>query len=196
MSKRFGDLEKQALAILANGGNPALSQDEALAKYWAWKVNPSAASHNLPSTSERPNGRQTTPVYIKPFSVGLAATIFAKVTISKRSDTAAGAAIKTECGLATLGENDIGLALKGFVPARVYWRSGRAATSSDRISRITNQPYKSYYAAADEGFSVPYGAKGSDSIAKRQTDIKVPIKALANVGVDALITFSPEKYRG
>ncbi len=196
MAKRFGDLEKRALAILANGGNPATSQDEALRNYWAWKINPSAASHNLPSTSERPKGRQTTPVYIKPFSVGLSATIFAKVTISKRSDTAAGAALKTECGIVPLGENDTGLALKGFVPARVYWRTGRAESSTDRISRITNQPYKSYYAAVDEGFSAPYGAKGADSIAKRRTDIKVPVKALAGVGPDALITFSPEKYRG
>lgn len=196
MAKRFGDLEKRALAILANGGNPATSQDEALRNYWAWKINPSAPSHNLPSTSERPQGRQTTPVYIKPFSVGLAANIFVKVTVSKRSDTAAGDAVKTACGLVTLGDSDTGLPLKGFVPARVYWRSGRAATSTDRTSRITNQPYKSYYTATDEGFSVPYGAKGTDSIAKRQTDIKVPVKALTDVGPDALITFSPEKYRG
>ena len=33
MAKRFGDLEKQAIAVLANGGNPALSQDKRLANY-------------------------------------------------------------------------------------------------------------------------------------------------------------------
>ncbi len=33
MGKRFGDLEKQAIAILANGGNPTTSQDEALRNY-------------------------------------------------------------------------------------------------------------------------------------------------------------------
>ncbi|MGL4618342.1 MAG: hypothetical protein ACRCZS_04695 [Chroococcidiopsis sp.] len=191
MGKRFGDLEKRALAILANGGNPATSQDEALRNYWTWKINPSANSHNLPAASERSNGRQTSPVYIKPFSVVLAANIFAKVTISQRSNTAANATIKAACELATLSGTDVGLPLKGFVPARVYWRTGRADSSTDRISRITNQPYKSYYAAGDEGFSVPFGEKGTDSIAKRRADITTAINI-----PNALITFSPEKYRG
>jgi len=191
MAKRFGDLEKRALAILANGGNPATSQDEALRNFWQWKINPSANSHNLPAASERPNGRQTSPVYIKPFSVALAGTIYAKVTISQRSNTAATQPIKDACGLTVITTNDVGLGLKGFTPARVYWRTGRADSSSDRTSRITNQPYKSYYAAGDEGFSVPFGLRSTDNLAKRQNDIKAAIN-LPN----ALITFSPEKYRG
>lgn len=199
MAKRFGDLEKQALAILANGGNPATSQNTALANYWQWRVNPSDPAHNLPAASERPNGRQTMPVYLKPFGVNLAATIFAKVTISERSDTAAGTTVKTACEILSdplTPATNIGLALKGFKPARVYWRTGRADSSSDRISRITKETYKSFYGTNDEGFSVPFGAKGSDSLAIRQNDIKVAVKALAGVGSKGLITFSPEKYRG
>ena len=191
MGKRFGDLEKQAIAILANGGNPATSQDEALRNYWQWKINPSSAAHRLPAASKRITGRTTSPVYLKPFGVDLAATIFAKVTISARSNTAATAGIKGACAVTTtMGPTETGLALKGFVPARVYWRTGAATTSADRISRITNQPYKSLYTGTDEGFSVPFGQSGADSLAKRQKDIEAAIN-LPN----ALITFSPEKYR-
>ncbi len=192
MAKRFGDLEKQALAILASGGNPATSQDTALANYWQWRVNPSANSHNLPAASERPRGRETSKIYLKPFALDLPANILATVTISERSNVAAGATIKEACGLEELVVGTTtGLAIKKFVPARVYWRTNRAEESSPRTSRITNRPYKSYYAAANEGFSVPFGRKSTDSLLKRQNDIKAAI-ALPK----ALITFSPEKYRG
>ncbi|MBW4665375.1 MAG: hypothetical protein KME01_14440 [Chroococcus sp. CMT-3BRIN-NPC107] len=199
MAKRFGDLEKQALALLAAGSNPANSPDTALANYWQWKINPSASSHNLPADSERPRGRETSNVYLKPFSVTLAATIFAKVTISERSNTAAGAPVKAACEILAdplTPVTNIGLALKGFVPARVYWRTGRAEESTERISRITKRTYKSYYGASDDGFSVPFGAKGADSLATRQSEITTVVKALAGVGPKGLITFSPEKYRG
>lgn len=192
MGKRFGDLEKQAIAILANGGNPATSQDEALRNYWAWKINPSSSAHRLPAASKRTTGRKTRNIFIKPFGVDLPAAIFAQVTISERSNTAASAGVKGACAVtATMGPTDTGMPIKGFVPARVYWRTGEAATSSDRISRITNQPYKSFYAGTDEGYSVPFGQSGSDSLAKRQKDIETAL-ALPN----ALVTFSPEKYRG
>ncbi|WP_009632445.1 hypothetical protein [Synechocystis sp. PCC 7509] len=196
MGKRFGDLEKQALAILAGGGDPATSLDEGLKKFWAWKINPSAASHNLPAVSERPNGRETLEIHLKPFAATLPANVFATVTLSKRSDTAGGNAIKTACGLTvpTVG-TDIGLKLKNFTPARVYWRVGRAASSSDRISRITGRSYKSYYAAADEGFSMPFGKKGTDDLESRQVEIETAVEELAGVGANGLITFSPEKYR-
>lgn len=192
MAKRFGDLEKQAIAILANGGNPALSQDKRLANYWAWKTNPSSEAHNLPSGSERPKGRKTNPVYLKPFALTLPANILAKVTISQRSDTAVGSPVKTACGLEALNVGtDTALALKGFTPARVYYRTGAATDSDNRISRITKEPYKSLYAAGDEGFSVPFGRKSTASLAERQAEIK---KALP--GNPQLVTFSPEKYRG
>lgn len=192
MGKRFGDLEKRALAILANGGNPATSQDEALRNYWAWKINPSANSHNLPTASERPNGRKTVAAYLEPFAVDLPTDLLAKVSISTRSNTAANAAqVKTASEVITaLTGATVALALKGFTPARVYWRTGEATSSSPRTSRITNQPYKSYYAATDEGFSIPFGRKSTDPLSKRQKDIKAALPAGTRV------TFSPEKYRG
>lgn len=192
MGKRFGDLEKQAIAILANGGNPATSQDDALRNYWAWKINPSSSAHRLPPASKRTTGRKTREIFIKPFGVDLPAAIFARVTISERSNTVATPSIKGACAVTmTIGPTDTGMPIKGFVPARVYWRTGEAVTSGDRISRITNQPYKSFYAAGDEGYSVPFGQSGSDSLAKRQKDIETALN-LPN----ALVTFSPEKYRG
>lgn len=193
MAKRFGDLEKRALAILANGGNPANSQDTALRNYWNWKINPSSAAHNLPAGSERPNGRKKNPVYLEPFAIDLPAGIIAKVTISQRSDTVANAAIKSACGLALLG-SATGLGLKGYTPARVYWRTGEATTSAPRTSRITNQPYKSFYTGTDEGYSVPFGRSGTQTLAQRQAAIKTAI-APAGSPIN-LITFSPEKYRG
>ncbi len=192
MARRFSDLEKRALALLAGGVDPTTSQDEAVRNFWQWKINPSAASHNLPAASERPNGRKTDPVYLKPFALTLPANIVAEVSLSKRSNTAAGDGIKTACGLIALTVGtDTALKLKAFTPARVYWRTGEAATSATRTSRITNQPYKSYYTATDEGYSVPFGRKGTDSLSARQDEIKAAIPA----GI-SLITFSPEKYRG
>ncbi len=193
MGKRFGDLEKQAIAILANGGNPATSSDKALANYWQWKINPSSTAHKLPPTSERPNGRKKLPVFLEPFAIDLPAGIIAKVTISTRSNTAATPAIKSACGLTPEG-SATGLGLKGYTPARVYWRTGEAATSTPRISRITTVPYKSFYAATDEGFSVPFGRSGTQSLAQRQSAIRT---AIAPTGSAInLITFAPEKYRG
>ena len=192
MARRFSDLEKSALALLAGGVDPTTSQDEAVRNFWAWKINPSAASHRLPAASKRPNGRKTDPVYLKPFALTLPANILAQVSLSKRSNTAAGDGIKAACGLQALTVGtDTALKLKAFTPARVYWRTGEAATSDPRTSRITNQPYKSYYAAADEGFSVPFGRKSTDSLSARQAEIKAAIPAGTS-----LITFSPEKYRG
>lgn len=193
MARRFSDLEKRAIAILANGGNPATSQDEGLRNYWTWKINPSNTAHRLPATSKRTTGRKTEPVYLEPFAIDLPAGVIGKVTISRRSGTAATAAIRTACGLVAVGSASP-LGLKGYTPARVYWRTGAAETSGDRISRITNLPYKSYYTGADEGFSVPFGRSGTESLAQRQQTIK---NAIAPTGSPIqLLTFSPEKYRG
>ncbi len=192
MGKRFGDLEKQALALLAAGANPASSPDTALANFWKWKVNPSDPSHNLPTTSQRLSGRKTNPTYLLPFGVTLSSNVFAKVTISQRSFVAASATVLAACGLHTLvPASEIGLKLKSYTPARVYWRLGEATTSAPRISRITKRTYKSVYTATDEGYSVPFGRKSTDSLLQRQTEIKAAIGTSIN-----LITFSPEKYRG
>lgn len=190
MGKRFSDLEKRAIAILANGGNPATSNDEALKNYWQWKINPSSAAHRLPTASKRTSGRRLDTRHIKPFSIDLAADQFAKVQISRRTDTAAGT-VKTFLGHQTLSGAQKGVKLGNFSPAQVYWRTGAATDSATRTSRITNQPYKSYYAGADEGYSAPFGQVGSDTMAVRQQAIKNALGNTIN-----LISFSPEKYIG
>ena len=192
MAKRFGDLEKQAIAILANGGNPALSQDTRLANFWAWKTNPSSAAHNLSETSERKTGRKTDRVYLEPFGVDLPANFFAATTISKRSFTAATGAILTALGYKTLtAGTDNALPIKGFVPARVYWRTGEALTSAPRISRITKDTYSSFYAPGDEGFSAPFGRKSTDTLLVRQKALRAAIPVAIG-----LVSYSPEKLRG
>lgn len=195
MGKPYSDLEKRAIAILAGGGNPATSQDEAVKKYWTWKINPSAASHDLPAASTRTTNRKKDPKSILPFGIVLNAGLFATVQISKRSATAAEAAgILDDCQYKTLASTDQSLKLKSFRPAQVYWRTGEAATSAERTSRITGRKYKSYYTGTDEGFVAPFGRNtGTDTEAVRQKAIKT---ALAAGSVKPnLVAFLPEIYR-
>lgn len=191
MGKPYSDLEKRALAILANGGDPAKSQDTALAKYWAWKINPSSNAHNLPAESTRTAGRKKTEVALLPFGVTLGANVFAKAQITKRTDDN-NSSIQSECGYQTLSIEDQALRLRGYNPAYVYWRTGAATTSTQRTSRITGKPYKSYYAQTDQGYLAPFGRKAAgDTEGERQKAIKGALGTSIN-----LITFTPEKYRG
>lgn len=193
MGKPYSDLEKRALAILANGGNPAQSQDEALAKYWQWKINPSSSAHNLPAESTRPRLRKKDQVNLLPFGVDLTSGTLAKAQITKRTNGALPAGVKTACAYKTLGGTDQALRLRGYNPAYVYWRTGEAAEPSPRRSRITNKPYKSYYTAGDEGYLAPFGRNtATDSEADRQKAIKAAFGAT----LPNLLTFTPEKYRG
>ena len=191
MGKPYSDLEKRAIAILAGGGNPATSQDEAVRKYWQWKINPSSSAHDLPETSTRTTGRKKDEVLLLPFGVTLSTGLFAKAMISKRSNTALPSGVKTACAYKTLDTGNQALKLANFRPAQVYWRTGEGTTSAERISRITGRKYKSYYTAADEGFVAPFGRNNtSDVEGARQTVIKAAFSGIN------LITFTPEKYRG
>jgi hypothetical protein len=189
MGKRFGDLERRALAVLAGGGNPANSADEELKKYWQWRINPSDSSHNLPAASERPTGRKKTPVYLKPFGKDIPDTILFGASISQRSNTARTAQNLTNAvlGYEALGTKTDVSALR-FRPARVYYRTGDAANSIARTSRITGRVYKSYYSAGDEGYSAPFGKVGTATQGERQSAIKTAIGANIN-----LITFTSER---
>lgn len=191
MAKPYSDLEKRAIALLANGGNPAQSQDTAVARYWQWYTNPANANHKLPTASKRPNDRKKDAVYLRIFSKDLAVTTFAHVQITKRTNTAMPSGVKTACNYHTLGTNDEGIGLKGFKPAYVYWRTGEATTSADRTSRVTGRTYKSYYAAADQGYLAPFGKYGTDTEGDRQRAIKAAFGATP----PNLLTFTREKYR-
>lgn len=189
MGKRFGDLERRALAVLAGGGNPANSVDEELKKYWTWRINPSDSSHNLPAASERPTGRKKTPVYLTPFGKDVPDTILFAASISQRSNTARTSQDLTN---AVLGYEALGtktdVSSPGFRPARVYYRTGDAANSISRTSRITGRIYKTYYTAADQGYSAPFGKVGTNTQGERQSAIRTAIGADIN-----LITFSSER---
>jgi len=171
MPKHFGDLEKSAIAILANGGNPANSTDEAVAKYWQWKINPSSNSHKFVgdlAPSKRPNNRKLSTRYVQPFDAIVAATTYAAVGVSQRTLTATNGAIQTALGFKTLGETDRGIRIGKFKPARVYYRTGAASTSAERTSRITGRTYKSFYTGADEGYSAPFGVVSTGTEKARQ----------------------------
>lgn len=189
MGKPYSDLEKRAIAILANGGNPAQSSDQAVAKFWQWYTNPSNANHKLPTASKRTTDRKKDPVYIKPFGKDLLAASYAKVQISKRTNAALPAATKTACNYHTLGAAEEGYRLRGFNPAYVYWRTGEATTPTDRTSRITGRSYSSYFAAGDQGYTAPFGKTGTESESDRQRAIKATLTTFN------LVTFTPEKFR-
>ncbi len=194
MAKPFSDLEKRAIAILSNGGNPATSQDQELAKYWQWKLNPSLPSHDLPAASTRTVGRKLDDVAINPFGVDMAAGTFAKVTVSQRSAVFANPGTKTALQHTVITPTTTAYRLGRFTPARVYIRTGAAAASTERTSRITGRKYKTYYTGSDEGYSLPFGQNTEgDTVQERQTAITAAVKVqdpLIN-----LITFTPEKVR-
>jgi hypothetical protein len=191
MGKPFSDLEKQALRLLAGGGNPLTGNDEELKKYWKWRINPGDISHNLPTASTRTTGRQTNEIGITPFGLDLAATQYARVTISIRS-AAFYDSKKSELGHKTLNTTNIGIPLE-FTPAKIYARRGASATPSEKISRITGRKYKTKFTPSDEGFTAPFGLKtAGESIAVRQAVLATEIGALASVG---LVTFTPERFK-
>jgi hypothetical protein len=195
MGKPYSDLEKQALAVIRGGGNPATSADKGLANYWQWKLDPSDSSHNLPETSTRKTGRKLDYIAVKPFATLPIATQFAKVSISQRSFQGMPTSLKVPAGFKTLAEEPTALILGKFKPARVYFRKGAANTSSPRISRITKRSYKSSYTSSDEGYSVPFGkTTATDTVLATQADITAALSIPA-LGIN-LITFTPEVFKG
>ena len=194
MGKPYSDLEKRALAILANNGNPASSQDAEVANYWKWKINPSLDSHTLDEGSTRPRGRKLLDVAINPFGINMAANTFAKATISDRANDFLDADIKSALKFKTLAANDTVYRLGRFTPARVYFRLGAATATRTETSRITRRKYKTHYQKTDQGYTAPFGQSAeADTVFARQTQIKTAIKSKFESA--NLITFSPEKVR-
>jgi hypothetical protein len=195
MGKPYSDLEKRAIAVLAGGGDPAASQDQELASYWKWRINPTAPSHNLPTASERSTGRKLDDIAITPFGIEMGENMLAKVTISKRSDEFykpkyADLGIELIDGTGT----EVAYRLGSFKPARVYARTGAATSAVTRTSRITGKKYKSYYQESDQGYSAPFGKKlATDTQAERQQEIKTEVQSI-NSAIN-LITFTPEKIK-
>lgn len=192
MGKPFSDLEKQVIAILSGGGDPLQSQNEAVRKYWEWRLNPSSTAHDLPESSTRTSGRQLDDVAIVPFSTTLGANNYAKVTISQRS-MAFYDSVKGILGHQTLADTDVAFRLGKFTPAKVYARTGAAAESTARTSRITGRKYKTRYAGTDQGYSAPFGAgTANENFYNRQQLVEEEVQKLdATIN---LISFSPEKY--
>ena len=194
MGKPFADLEKRALAILGNGGDPAQSLDRELASYWTWRINPSANSHDLPAASERSEGRKLDSFAINPFGLSMGANTFAKVTMSKRTQAWLTTELKSTLQVADIIDSITAYRLANFTPAKVYARTGAADTPVERTSRITGRKYKSYYAAADQGYTMPFGQQAeTDTVQARQTAVEAAIKK-KDPTID-LISFSPEKLR-
>jgi hypothetical protein len=195
MGKPYSDLEKRAIAILSGGGDPATSQDQELAKYWKWRLNPSATSHDLPEASIRDTGRKLDDVAIEPFGVVFEGTnVYAKASISQRAKEFFSPKL-ADLGVKAIDNTVKAYRLGRFKPARVYARKGAGTTSAPRTSRITGRKYKSYYQEADQGYSAPFGKKtGTDTQAGRQLIVQQAVKAIDAATIN-LITFTPEKVK-
>ncbi|WP_319418858.1 hypothetical protein [Pleurocapsa sp. FMAR1] len=195
MGKPYSDLDKRAFAILSNGGNPATSQDKELAKYWAWKLDPSATSHDLDAASVRTTGRKLNYIGINPFGIDMAANNYAKVTVTKRTDAILTDVLENILKHEKDPTGKVFYPLKGFKPAKVYFRRGAATSPRPETSRITGRKYKTYYQKGDLGYSAPFGqGVESDTFLSKSAQIRGAIQtAFADA---SLITFSPEKVRG
>lgn len=194
MGKPFSDLEKRALAILANGGDPAQSRDLELARYWEWRINPSANSHDLPAASTRTQGRKLDDYAIKPFGIDLPTGTFAKVTMSKRTEAALNDSQKTILQLIEIQDDTVAYRLARFTPAKVYWRTGAGTTPVERTSRITGRKYKTYYESTDQGYTAPFG-KTTDGVSLQQRQQAIRGALQPEAGTVDLVSFSPEKSR-
>lgn len=193
MGKPFSDLDAQVIAILASGGDPLQSQNEAVRKYWEWKLNPSAASHDLPESSTRTQGRKLDDVMITPFSIAMPTGVEAKVTVSKRSLTFYNSKL-SDLGVTIDDGTGVSYRLDKFSPAKVYARTGASQSSTERTSRITGRKYKSYYTGTDQGYSAPFGQKTTtDNQFERQLIVKAAVLAI-DTTID-LVSFTPEKAR-
>ena len=194
MGKPFSDLEKQAFTILANGGDPAQSLNEELARYWRWRINPAANSHDLPSESTRTQGRKLDDFGLNPFGIEMPTGVLAKVTMSKRTQAAIDDPLKRTFGISDLDDTTQSYRLGRFTPAKVYWRTGASTTPVERTSRITGRKYKSYYEESDQGYTAPFGeATDGASLQERQKEISAQIRQAFPTA--DLISFSPEKSR-
>lgn len=191
MGKPFSDLEKQALRLIAGGGNPLTGNDEELKKYWQWRINPAAPSHDLPEASSRATGRTLVDIGIIPFGFDLAASQVAKATISQRSKAFYNGE-KEELGHKTISETVIGIPLE-FKPAKIYARRGAATTPREERSRITGRKYKTKFSPTDQGFTAPFGVKtAGEEISDRQRALAIKIYAIEGVGI---VTFTPERFK-
>lgn len=195
MAKPYSDLEKQVLAILTSGGNPANSENKDVANYWAWKINPASSAHDLDGDSIRGTNRQLDVIVLIPFTTLPVASLKAKETISGRALLAATSKGLDKFGIAALAADSGAVFLGKFKPAKVYWRTGASAEAKPRTSRITRRKYKTRYAATDEGYSVPIGkGTGGTNFLARSTALTADL--IAGQAVRPLISFSPEVFRG
>lgn len=195
MGKPYSDLEKQALAIIRGGGNPANSADQGLANYWKWRLDPSDSSHDLLDASTRKTGRKLDYIAVKPFATLPVATQYAKVTISQRSLAGMPTNFKPIAAFKDLTEEPTALSLGGFKPAKVYFRKATGTTEQARTSRITKRKYKTSYTSGDQGYSVPFGKVGTtaDPLGAQQA---IAAFLTAPTPGYTLVTFSPEVFRG
>ena len=188
MSRRFSRLEAEVLAILKAGGDPLQSKDQAIVKYWGWRIHKDATQHNRATTRTLLG---TTRVIIFPFAVaGNTAHTYAELSTRAYNSTLITdkpALFDWKTGVAA----DTVIQQRGnFSPAKAIVRQ-KGTTEQSETSKITGRSYKTKSGPAQEGFVFPFG-RGTGDKATQSGDERAILTAIkANFSV----SFKPEVYR-
>lgn len=164
--------------------------NKVITTYKAYLDNPDLARQENPVLN-RPKSR---PLYIRPFSLDLAATQLVKVSASETVITARLGAVNTggSRAVATLAGTDTAFRLDRFRPAKALIVVGRKATGTREISKTSGLPYK-YYGGTRT--SIPFGqATETETILEAFTAIQIAIEGATPTAGGPTVTLMPERY--
>lgn len=162
-----------------------------IAKYKAYLDNPEVAKQDNPVTN-RPKSKR---LYVLPFGITMPASVLAIASSSEPVITsytsnvnAGGTRIKT-----ALTNTEKALDLADFAAARVAIRTGRSATGTDKKSKTSGLPYKSY---GGKSVSIAFGAKdATEDLKTAFTAIRASILGGAGSNPPS-VALIPEKVPG
>lgn len=190
MATRFSDLNRQAIGLLKEGKDPLQSNDDALKKFWQWRLYTDPTKHTRSTASNRQtNG--TTRVIVFPFSVN-GTNPYHYATVSNRAynnNALPGRAkLNWQTGVAADARisND-----RNYTPARANIRevSSNIISVPGTSNKITGRPYKTRSGSAQQGWSVPFGKTGT------KTELEVQREIAEEVGPTLRVSFRSEVFK-
>lgn len=164
--------------------------NKVITTYKAYLDNPEIAKQEHPVTN-RPASK---PLYIRPFSLDLAASQLVKVSASETVITARLGAVNTggNRAMATLSGTDSAFRLARFRPAKALIVTGVKTTGTREVSKTSGLPYKYY---GGERTSIPFGQKSeTETITEAFAAIYGAIRGTNPTAASPKVTLMPERY--
>lgn len=162
-----------------------------IAKYKAYLDDPSVAKQDNPVTNRTPSQK----FYVIPFGITMPANVLAiasstaaVVTEYKAKVNTGGTRIKE-----TLTGTEKALPIQDFEAARIAIRTGRSATGTDKKSKTSGLPYKSY---GGRSKSIAFGSKDGAEDMQTAFDLIRNAMLTGGSGTPPLVTLIPEKVPG